>query len=188
MEANGGNNVFAENLHQNAHEGTPYYNQDQLRNRNHAPQMATPPRPQAVANRDNEIVKLYKCCCTIGFTLFAVACLVIVGLVYLLYQRTMELEKCYNGYVPQILPPATTSPSLCEKELEKWQRLFQHERNITTEYTNKIVSDADSYSFTKSDLELCKVQGVLLERTGGSVCDMERDRVSDSQLLLLLLL
>ncbi len=178
MEAIGSENVFAENLDQNAHEGIPHNNQDQLRNRNHAPRMTTPPEPHA-ANRDkdNEIVKLYKCCCIVGFSLFVVSCLVIGVLVYLLHQRTMELERCSNtnGYVPQILPPATTSPSLCEKELEKWQRLFQHERNITAEYTSRIVSDADSYSFTKIDLELCKAhywnaQGALFVTWSVIVC------------------
>lgn len=121
------------------------------------PVSATPPAPLTPANRENEVVRVYKCCAIMGYTLLAFAVLAIIVMGYRLHQTTLELDRCGSrrGYcVPNNAMEKETS--FCEKELEKWQRLFHDARNYTKDVVSRVISDADSYAFTKSELEECK--------------------------------
>ena len=144
--------VLRENLYEAAHDG--------LRHRQHNVQNRNNVNPTTF-NKENEIyLRIYKYCIFVGYSLLLVTMVIALILGYFFHQKTLELEICNNGRTHRMSQQHKSlnkaDSSLCQVELEKWQKLFHSERGSGKDMVDRIVSDAETYMNTKTDLEVCR--------------------------------
>ena len=124
---------------------------------------------------ENQYLNILKC-----FSFFFVVTIVAaIVLGYFLHQKILELEKCNIDHElfcsRSSLKHDSSSALSCQRELEKWEKLFRSERADAKDMVDKIVSDAESYVNTKTDLDVCRTSywytlTALMATWGGLGC------------------
>ena len=163
--------LLRENLNQGAHEAEDNHNDDNnLRNRFHAvqrnidhpeaePRHNLPDNRNSVAQERNSHLVFYQLCSLIGLVWFIISS---ASIIFLLYQIAQGGERCgYNNAAqPQLISDSSVQrdPSLCERELEKWQKMFNYERNYSSEMINNIITRIEDYTYVESELKVFKTR------------------------------